>query len=238
MATQSLGLKMSTPNVMFDIARGNFLGATPLNIFGFNREVGDSFETIWNDGGTYVYPSSALIMTVVSTSASDTMDVLISGLDINYAPITETVTLTGTVAVTTSTAFFRINSAVILSGSNVGDITISNGGTKYAFIEETLGITQSCIYTVPAGYSLYLFRIDCNSGTAINNKYVYIRNVVSKSGRTLRVAEATFATSQVSYDRQIPFKIEEKSDFQFEAKSSAQVNEVSIFVEAVLMSNT
>ena len=227
-----------TPHLLHDIAKGNIWDSQALNIFGFNREVGDSFETIWNDGGGYVYPSSAVAMDVVSSSSSDTMQVLINGLDANYDAISETVTLTGTSAVTTSATFFRINSAVILTGSNVGDISISNGGTKYAFIEATLGITQSVIYTVPAGCSLYIFRIDCNSGTAQPNQYVYIRNVVSKNGRTLRVAEATFGTSQVSYDRQIPFKIEEMSDFQFEAKSSAQVNEVSIFVEAILVRNS
>ena len=84
MATQSLGLKMSTPNVMFDIARGNFLGATAVNIFGINREVGVDYETIWDDSGSYVYPSSAVVMSLSSTSADDTMDVLVDGLDADY----------------------------------------------------------------------------------------------------------------------------------------------------------
>ena len=224
-----------TPHLLFDIVKGNIWNESSVNIFGFNREVGTAFETVWNDGGPYVYPASALAMSVVSTSAADTMDVLISGLDINYNAITETVTLTGTSAVTTSTDFFRINTAIILSGSNVGNITISNSGTKYAFIETDLGTTQSSVYTVPAGHSLYLFRIDANSATANGQKYLFIRNVVTTGGRTLRVSEATFSTSQVSYDRQVPFKIVEKSDFHFEAKSSSSTNEISIFMEAILV---
>lgn len=224
-----------TPNFYLDVAKGNIYNTTAVNVFGFNRSIGTSFETVWNDGGNYVYPASALTMSVVSTSAADTMDVLISGLDINYNPISEAVTLTGTTAVTTSAGFFRINSAVILAGSNVGDISITNGGTKYAFIEALLGAAQSAIYTVPAGHSLYLVRIDANSATANGNKYLFIRNVVTTGGRTLRVSEATFSTSQVSYDRQVPFKIAEKSDFHFEAKSSSSENEISMFVEAVLV---
>ncbi|MDB4437369.1 hypothetical protein N9163_00810 [bacterium] len=224
-----------TPNFYLDVAKGNIYNTTAVNVFGFNRSVGTSFETVWNDGGNYVYPSSALVMSVVSTSAADTMDVLISGLDMNYNAISETVTLTGTSAVTTSAAFFRINSAVILAGSNVGDISISNGGTKYAFIEALLGTTQSAIYTVPAGHNLYLVRIDANSATTNGQKYLFIRNVVTTGGRTLRVSEATFATSQVSYDRQVPFKIAEKSDFHFEAKSSSSTNEIAIFLEGVLV---
>jgi mevalonate kinase len=53
----------------------------------------------------------------------------------------------------------------------------------------------------------------------------------------LHVAEATFSTSQVSYDRQVPFKIAEKTDFEFQAKSSSGDNEVAVFVECVLIKN-
>lgn len=224
-----------TANFYFDVARGNMYDAQAINIFGFNRTVDTAFETIWNDGGAYVFPTSAVAMSAVSSSASDTMGVLISGLDADYNVLTEVVTLTGTTPVVTTGLFLRINSAVILDGSNVGNISITNGGTTYGYIEADLGATQSCIYSVPAGYSLFLTRIDVNSATVNPNKYLTIRNVVgSENGRQLKVAEATFATSQVSYDRQVPFKIGEKSDFQFQAKSSSGSNEVAIFVEAIL----
>jgi len=224
-----------TPHFLHDIAKGNIWDSQPLNIFGFNRDVGTAYETIWDDGGNYVYPSSAVAMDVVSSSASDTMQVIINGLDANYEAISETVTLTGTSAVTTSAAFFRINGAVILAGSNVGDISISNGGTNHAFIGAGIGTTQSSVYTVPAGHSIYLFRIDCTSGTVNGQKYLFLRNVATNSaGRTLRVTEATFFES-VSFDRQVPFKIGEKTDFHFECKSSSSTNEVSLFVEAILV---
>jgi len=225
-----------TTHFPYDVARGNMFDTEALNIFGYNKVVGTAFETVWDDGGAYSYPSSAVTMDVVSTSTSDTMDVLIKGLDANYDEISETVTLTGTSAVTTSASFYRINSATILAGSNVGDISISNGGTKYAFIGATIGTTQACVYTVPSGHSLYLFRIDVVSATANGQKYITFRNVSKTStGRTLRVAEATMATSQVSFDRQVPFKIAEKTDFHFEAKSSASDNEVAIFIEGILV---
>lgn len=225
-----------TPHLLFDIAQGKMYDSEAVNIFGFNRAVGNSFETVWNDGDTYAFPSAALTMTIVSSSASDTMDVLVVGLDASYNEVRQTVTLTGTGAVTIPTALYRINSAIILAGSNVGNITIANGGVTYAFIEAELGTTQACIYTVPAGYDLYLFRITANSATATGSQYLMIRNALRTStGRWLKVAEATFSQSQVNYDRQVPFKIAEKTDFQFEAKSSASTNEVGIFVEAVLV---
>jgi hypothetical protein len=225
-----------TPHLLFDIAKGKMYDSEAVNIFGFNRDVNGSFETVWNDGDDYVYPTSALTMTAVSSSASDTMSILVSGLDANYDQISETITLTGTVAVTLSTQFYRINSAVILAGNNAGNITIANGGVTYAFIEAGTGATQACLYTVPNGYDLYLFRITANSATATGSQYLTIRNALRTStGRELKVAEATFAESQVNYDRQIPFKIAEKTDFQFEAKSSSSTNQIAIFVEAVLV---
>ena len=224
-----------TPHLLFDVAKGNIFNEKPVDIFGINRAVGTAYETIWDDSGSYVYPPSALIMAVVSTSASDTMDVLVDGLDADYNILQEIVTLTGTLAVNTTNAFFRINSLVILGGENVGEISASNGATVYAFIGPLLGVSQSSVYTVPAGHCFYLFRIDVNSATTNGQKYLYIRNVVTTNGRTIRASEATFAVSQVSYDRQVPFKIVEKSDFQFEAKSSASTNEIAIFIEGVLV---
>lgn len=227
---------LSSPHAMLEIARKRIPGVDPVNLFGFNRGVGSTLETIWNDGGQYTYPSSAVTMSCVSTSASDTMPVLIQGLDADYNQIDEVVTLSGTSAVTTTNQFLRINTALILSGSNVGDITINNGGALYGFIEQDLGITQACVYTVPAGHELFLFRVDLTSGTVNPNKYITYRNVtITSTGRILRTTEATWQTGMQSFDRQVPFRIAEKTDFQFEAKSSSGTNEVSVFVEALLM---
>jgi len=227
---------VDSPHALLEIASERMPEVVPVNIFGFSRSVGTTFQTIWNDGGQYVHPSAAVQMSCVSTSASDTMTIVISGLDANYETIAEIVQLNGTTPVTTTNLFYRINSATILSGSNVGDITVSEGGTVYANIEATLGTTQACIYTVPADHSLYIFRISLTSGTVNSNKYITYRNRIdSSTGRVLRVAEATFQLNMQTFDRQIPFRIAPKSDFQFEAKSSSGTNELSIFVEALLM---
>lgn len=227
-----------TANLGFDIARGNFSDCSAVNIFGFNNSLGATFETIWNDSVAYTFPASASTLSAVSDNSGDTMDVLITGLDANYVGISETVTLTGLTPVSTSKSFLRINSAVILSGANAGGISINIGATLHAFIGAGLGITQACIYTVPKDHSLYLFRITVNSATATGSQYVTIRNYTSTStGRVLRVAEATLSSSQAEYNRQVPFKIGEKTDFLFEAKSSSSTNVVAVFVEAALVND-
>jgi hypothetical protein len=227
---------VDSPHALLEIASERLPELVPVNIFGFNRTISTDYETIWNDGSTYAYPGSAVQMSAVSASASDTMAVLISGLDDEYNALAEIITMNGTSAVTTANSFYRINSAVILAGSNVGDITISNGGTTYAFIEAGVGTTQACVYTVPAKHSLYIFRISLTSGTVNGNQYITYRNRIdNSSGRILRVAEATWREGMQTFDRQIPFRIAQKNDFQFEAKSSNSTNEASIFVEALLM---
>jgi len=227
---------VDSPHALLEIASERLPELVPVNIFGFNRTISTDYETIWNDGGAYTYPGSAVQMSAVSASASDTMAVLISGLDDEYNALAEIITMNGTSAVTTANRFYRINSAVILAGSNVGDITISNGGTTYAFIEAGVGTTQACVYTVPAKHSLYIFRISLTSGTVNGNQYITYRNRIdNSSGRILRVAEATWREGMQTFDRQIPFRIAQKNDFQFEAKSSNSTNEASIFVEALLM---
>jgi hypothetical protein len=227
---------VDSPHALLEIASERMPEVVPVNIFGFNRNIGTAYETIWNNGAIYNYPGSAVTMDCVSSSASDTMSILISGLDSSYNSLAEIVQLTGTVSVTTTNSFLRINSATILSGSNVGNITISNGGTTYAYIEAGIGTTQACVYTVPADHSLYLFRISLTSGTVNGNQYITYRNRIdNSSGRILRVAEATWREGMQTFDRQIPFRIAQKNDLQFEAKSSASTNEASIFIEALLM---
>jgi hypothetical protein len=106
------------------------------------------------------------------------------------------------------------------------------------YIAIGLGLTQACNYTVPVNHSLYIYRIDLTSGTVNPNKYITYRNYTKTSeGRVLRVAEATWQNDMQSFDRQVPFKVAQKTDFQFEAKSSSGSNTVSIFVEAILARN-
>lgn len=229
-------VEIQSPHHGMEIASGRSEKLSTINVFGFNRDIATDFETIWQYGGAYTFPTSAATLSIVSSDAADTMGVLVSGLDENYQEIYDVVTLQGLTPVSTTNAFFRVNSAVILAGNNVGNITITHGSDVVQYIGAEIGLSQSCVYTVPAGKDLYLFRISMTSGTVNPNKYITYRNVVTNSsGRTLRVAEGTFQNNQQNFDRQIPFRITEKTDFSFEAKSSSGTNELSIFIETVLM---
>jgi hypothetical protein len=226
----------SSQNTYFDIARGHFSNVTPVNLFGFNETIATDYETIAKDGGGITpFPSSAVQMSLVSTAA-DTMDVLIQGLDADYNVLTETVTLTGTTPVVTINSFLRINGAQILSGTNAGDISISNGGTEYAFIGAGIGVSQALIYTVPANSKLYINSVNFTSGTVNPNKYLIGRaHLTTATGASLNFWQSTWAVGVLQFDVPVPFVVPEKCDFQLQAKSSSSENEISAYVNAHLV---
>ena len=229
-------------NAGFDIARLNIAEAAPVNLFGYNAVVGTDYETIWNFGAKYPINATEGTLSVVSSASGDSSKrVLIQGVDGEFEAVSQVVTLDATNATTpvvTTQQFMRVNQVIMLDGENAGNITITRGASTLGYIAIGEGISQACQYTVPKGYSLYLFRITLNSATANGNKYIRFRNVTQdKNGRVLRVARATSATSQVQYDRQIPFRINECTYFEFEAQSSSSENEVAIFIECVLLKN-
>ena len=229
-------------NTGFDIARLNIAEATPINLFGYNPVVGTGYETLWNVGGKYPINDTEGTLSFVSSAAGDSSKrVLIQGVDGEFKAVSQVVTLDATNATTpvvTTQQFMRVNQAILLDGENAGNITITRGASTLGYIGIGEGISQACQYTVPEGYSLYLFRINVNSATANPNKYIRFRNVTrTKEGRVIRIARATSATSEVTYDRQIPFRINECTYFEFEAQSSTGEKEVAIFIECVLLKN-
>lgn len=225
-----------SPHAQLEMAHRRLSDAQQVQLFGFNRTIETAYETVWNNGGgLYTFPSSALTMSCVSSSASDTMSILIQGLDTSYEPIDEIVTLTGTTPVSTTTQFYRINTVVILSGNNVGNISVTNGGTTYAYVEAAHGSEQAIIYTTPARHSLYVFTAQFTSGTVNPNKYITSRGVQrSSTGRILRFWESTFQRD-VTFDVTVPFRVPPKTDFSIEAKSSSGSNELSIYIGGVLL---
>ena len=120
---------------------------------------------------------------------------LIQGVDGEFKAVSQVVTLDATDATTpvvSTVEFLRVNQVILLDGENAGNITVTRGASTLGYIGIGEGISQACQYTVPEGYSLYIFRITLNSATANGNKYIRFRNVTqNKDGRVIRIARAT-----------------------------------------------
>jgi hypothetical protein len=219
------------------VARGQIPGHTIRNLFGTNPAIGTTFRTPWENNTALPFLSAEQNLSIVSDSASDTaVSILVSGVDENYAQVSETVALNGTTPVVTTNKFFRINDLITVAGNAVGNVTASHGGTVYAKILATYGRNQASVFTVPAGHSFYLGRIDAFTATANNDtKIMTFRNRVTfGDGRVFNVAQTNFV-SRMDIARTLPFKVPAKATIEFQAKMSSQTADVGIFGDGFLI---
>ena len=226
------------------VARGKVDGASQVNIFAFNTNVGTSLIPVWENATAYTFPASALTMTLVSTSASDnsTAQVVISGLTTGYVAVSETVALNGVTGVTTVNTYLRINSMVLtVAGSgqitNVGTITAKNGATTYAQINVGIGKTQMSIYSVAAGSTMYALNINAFQGDSASGYVNYRIQSRIDTGPQLTVLQTTFRQSYQVL-RANPFPYPEKSDIQWQFSVNTGTHAVGFILEGVLISNS
>lgn len=193
-----------------NIARGLVKGTSFVHKFGYNPDIDTATdpETVWSHGG--LYPWSALdgaaqTLYVKSSSASDTMSVTFYGHDNAGLEISDTVTLTGTTAVTSTKAFKRIYRAFVTGTVlNVGEITwhtVSGTGTVVCSITAGEGQTLMALYSIPADKTGYLYTGDCSLNL---NKEITIKFYVRYPGAPFRIAHVV-ELSGTSYRYDFPF---------------------------------
>jgi len=225
------------------VARGQVYGHSVLNIYGYQASVGTSFVPVWEGNSSYTFPSSAIQMHLVSsvnTGADATSLITISGLDANYNQISENIKLNGTTAVTTVKSYFRINSMTVASGAPTGNITLKDTSdtTLYAEIAAGNGRTLMGIYTVPAGYTFYLSRIDINTSLNANPAgfATYQNYQTSNAGVSTVTIVAPF-TNNYHTQRVMPRLVSEKTDIQLQAKVSTGTAALTVSQEGYLIKN-
>ena len=205
------------------VARGQIPGHKSVFKFGLNPSVQNVEETVWEGGGLYVYPASALIMTVTSASGATDNGVVItiSGLDADYNEQSETVTLAGSGAATTTKSFLRVNRGFVAGSQEPdGEITVVSGGVTYAYVNGG-NQTLMAVWTVPAGYDGYLTQLDVTVLTEQNNTFGNIRLVTRDLGSVFRTQES-FSVEQgtITLPYSIPVRIPEKTDIEYRAIAS------------------
>lgn len=222
------------------VSRNQIMGHQTTNVFGYATAVSTSFVAVWENNAAYVFPSVASTMLVTSSSASDTaVTILISGLNASYTPITEYVTLTGTSAVTTTNSFFRINSVITTAGNAVGTIYVKDaGGVTYAQINIGNGKTNMSIFTVPAGYTLYGYQIDAWSSTSVTSGvYATFRALTTNAAGVNNVLLQVPFLNSYQVSRPFPIPYAEKTDIQWQCKSSGAGLGIGTLVIGVLVKN-
>ena len=223
------------------VARGLVTGASALNISGYNESVGTSYVPLWNGNTTYTYLNAAAQLTVWSDSASDTnVSVKIDGLDANYLPISETVTLTnGVTGVQTTKSFLRVNTMSLTRiPMNVGIIKCGNSGKTVVLcaIEAGAGRSQQTIYTVPAGYTFYLTQSNWYTNNTGNNTGLYRSWTKDPTGLINVVLIFPFPVNYNSV-KVTPRPYLEKTDIQWQVSSKSGACAVGDQIEGILIKN-
>jgi len=238
------------------VSKGQVAGATPLYKFARNPDVNSTEETIWEQGGNYVWPTAASIMYVSSSDANDTNGgtgankVKVFGLDSNYLEIEEEVSLNGQTQVATTKSYLRIyRMYVSLAGSGgtaAGTVYLASSGASAGVptgdVYANLGTnnqTQLGVYTVPAGRTLYLddvnFTAAISQANASATVKFNIREFGSNTFRTIIISELQSNTLTDTFT--YPLQIIEKTDIEVRAIATSSNNAITASWQGVLVDN-
>lgn len=205
-----------------DISLGRAYGLTFEHKFGVNRNLVSGTQSIWTGGG--LYPWNALdnpeILYVASTNSLDIGEVTLYGLDNDYLPLTEVVTLAGSAPQATQANFKRIY-RMVSSFTNVGEITartVSGAGTIVAHMEAGKAQTLMAVYTVPATVNAYGSQFTVGVGKGGDASFTpYVREF----GGTFRIrGEVELYENTFTQTYTVPISIGPKSDIDFRATTS------------------
>jgi len=238
------------------VARNQIMGHYALFKFGINGAVGTSTETVWAEGGTYVYPAAATVMKISSSSADDAAagtgarTISITGLDANYNEISETVTLNGQTEVNTVNSYLRIFSMIVVTAGSgetaagtiyAGTGTVTSGvpATVYGMITLTANQTQMAFWTVPAGYTFYLTGVFYSSANSTANASTNFQLIQRPLGGVFRIQSSTRTPGNGDFvlDLHTPLAFPEKTDIEIRAVASAGSSNVSAEFEGIYIKN-
>lgn len=207
----------------FDISEGNVKNHMEILREGFNPSVSTPCESYWSFGGQQVFPTAAVTLDLVSTSANDVFlgtgaqVVLVEGLADDYTLLSEFVLMNGTTPVTTVNSYFRVQrTTVVVVGSlmhNEGDITTTEtiSGNGQSNIRATENLSFNANWTVPAGFAWLVldFTSFVEEGRTVEGS-VFFEHPVISGGETLKVANQLISNSVV-YPRSLPVIFQEKT---------------------------
>ena len=230
------------------VSKGMMKGITSINKFGSVPLMSTNPGTgsVWDKSDT-IYPWSAFntpgILTVATTIANgsaatddDGKSIVIYGLDENFLPQVDTITVAGGVGTGTKT-FARVYRAYITNGdTNLNQWRVSRGGTEVLRITIGKAQTLMAIYTVPAGKTGYLIKGTASTqadGDATVD--MFVRYGGTGAFRIGHSAEVSGTGGQYSYEFTIPIELPEKTDIDVRATVRTNNARVSSVFDIVLL---
>lgn len=200
----------------------------------------------------YPYLAAASLLQISSTSANDTAagtgarSVFITGLDLNYNPISETLVTNGVSNVVTVNSYLRVNNAFVTSSgtfatTNLGDITLqkSGGGNILGIIRANVGRLGSAVFTVPNGFTTILNSLSGSVLGALANVAQVGR--ADNSNGAMNTGAIFNLSGTGSFEEAIPGNVilPQKTDITFRVTSVGQAaTAISGVLHLVTLNNT
>jgi hypothetical protein len=208
----------------------------------FDIDTGSVPEDFTPEGGTFSFLTSSDTLSIVSTSANDTLGgtganvVLIEGLDNEYRQIFEVINLNGLTPVTSVNSYLRVNQfRVIFSGSgqtNAGVITAEDsttGTVNLGYMSIGSSFMKRLLYTVPATHELFLTNTTFSAARTATNVICTAssRVYVPSTNTIVDGIDFEFSTNSgrntINSLESMP-RIPEKSDFYYRINSVSTNN--------------
>ena len=225
-----------------------------VNKFGQNMAVAsDTQEDIWDGGGTYVFPATALITKISQKTNQATLqgeDVEIQGLDENWDLVVQMATLDATdttTPVTLATPLIRVFRMKVMSlVVGTANISVHNDANDHDYAIVTAGNNQTLmsIYTIPAGVTGYITRGYASTTEATGKEpksteiRMWMQNIAA--GFTFQLKKALGIPKaggmiNVSF---LPYgKVSEKTDIKMSAYCEDEAGNVSSGFDIILISD-
>ncbi len=207
------------------IAAGDIVLNSTQHDYGYVVSATETQVTVicWTYGTIPVAGDDIRVVTPASTGAAV---IELTGLDGSYNATSDFIVLNGVADVKASTLFLRIFTITVLLagsvGSNVGAINVEDATSTTLIAQVAVGMNEAemAMWTVPAGYALYLtsFYASENAGSSCAI-YPFQR---SRGGIWTPIAGSISAKSNNYHHRlEAPVRVEEKVDIQLRGFADA-----------------
>ena len=211
-----------------NVSRGKVRGAEAVYKFGAVPQMSiNTTGTIWDKNDT-VYPwssfDSAGVLVAAQANASDNgKKVTVFGLDDDFNETSEEFTLSSSGTVTGTVSFRRVYRGYITEGvANVGTVTFTKGGVDVLLITAGRAQTLMAIYTVPAGYTGYIYQgVASAEAGADATGDLFVRRYGESAFRIGHSFEVSGAGGDYNYSFSFPVQIPEKSDIDVRISTRA-----------------
>ena len=220
------------------IAAGDLAGYSHINKFGYRDALDSDYQAIWDGATAYPYIGTAGPATVTSGSGSDAGAVIsVFGLDENYNDVSEDLTI-GTPGAVNFIRIFRAFVKTPAAGqtTNVGQISVSVDSADRAFILAEAGQTLMAVYTIPAGKTGYLMKLQGSIDKQNADAIFRLMARPFEGAFNVKGQFGTAAGNYITYDYPVPLKFTEKTDIEIQSRSGGALGAGAVF-DLILVDN-